>query len=108
MLRKLFLSSFAFTLCFSVWANDAFFEGASALDKGDIQSAITLFKQAASEGHDIAPYTLGVLYEKGEGVKQDFYQAKIWYSKAVDKGHRGARARLPIIESKIAALEEGN
>ena len=31
-----------------------------------------------------------------------------WYSKAVDKGHRGARARLPIIESKIAALEEGN
>ena len=29
-------------------------------------------------------------------------------SKAVDKGHRGARARLPIIESKIAALEEGN
>jgi len=48
------------------------------------------------------------LYEKGEGVKQDFYQAKIWYSKAVDKGHRGARARLPIIESKIAALEEGN
>ena len=66
MLRKLFLSSFAFTLSFSVWANDAFFEGASALDKGDTQSAITLFKQAASEGHDIAPYTLGVLYEKGE------------------------------------------
>ena len=108
MLRKLFLSSFAITLSFSVCANDAFFKGVSALEESDTKSAITHFKQAASEGHDIAPYTLGVLYEKGEGVKQDFYKAKTWYSKAAAKGHRGARARLPIIESKIAALEEGN
>ena len=69
MLRKLFLP--LLLLYLSVWANDAFFEGASALDKGDIQSAITLFKQAASEGHDIALYAC-VLHEKGEGVKQDF------------------------------------
>jgi TPR repeat protein len=108
MLKTLLISTFTITLSFSVWANDAFFQGAEALNKGDVKSAISLFKKAYSEGHSIAPYTIGVLYEKGEGVKQDFYQAKIWYTKAADKGHEGAKSRLPFVGTQIAALEGGN
>ena len=108
MFKKLLLSTFTMALSFSVWANDAFFQGAEVLDKGDVKTAISLFEKAYSEGHSIAPYTIGVLYEKGEGVKQDFYQAKIWYTKAADKGHEGAKSRLSFVEAKITALEEGN
>lgn len=34
-----------------------------------------------AEGHVDAQYNLGVMYENGEGVSQDYHQAKIWYEK---------------------------
>lgn len=105
MFKKLLLSTFTMALSFSVWANDAFFQGAEALDKGDVKSAISFFEQATREGHDVAPYTLGTLYEKGEVVMLDLYEAKEWYSKAAQRGHHGGKQRLKRVNAKILDLE---
>jgi TPR repeat protein len=36
--------------------------------------------------HIGAQHNLGVLYEQGKGVQQDFKQALVWYRKAADQG----------------------
>jgi TPR repeat protein len=56
-----------------------------------------LFKQirkAADQGHAKAQYNLGVMYEKGEGVQQNYSEALKWYKKAADQGHAGAQSKL--------------
>ena len=45
---------------------------------------------------------LGVLYENGQGVAQDYAKAREWYEKAADKGEADAKAnleQLPISEA---------
>lgn len=41
----------------------------------------TLQKQAA-QGNASAQYNLGVLYDSGRGVPQDYAKARLWYEKA--------------------------
>jgi TPR repeat protein len=39
-------------------------------------------------------YELGVLYENGWGVTQDYAQARRWYQKAAEAGHEYAKEAL--------------
>lgn len=103
MLKSYLLGAVAFTLSLSAFANEAFLEGVKDMDSGDIPAAIEHFKQATSEGHPIAPYSIGVMYEKGRGVTKDIAQAKVWYKKAAGKGHKGAQRRLKHIAQEEAA-----
>lgn len=48
----------------------------------------------AEMGIDDAMFNLGVCYEQGDGVAQDFKQAVHWYKKAADKGHAKAQLNL--------------
>jgi uncharacterized protein len=43
---------------------------------------------------------LGELYEKGEGVTQDYTKARQWYQRSADKGNADAKQAL----SRLAAL----
>jgi TPR repeat protein len=40
----------------------------------------------AEQGDDSAQYNLGVMYEKGQGVLQDYEESVKWYRKAARKG----------------------
>jgi len=35
-----------------------------------------------------------MLYEKGEGVSQDYIESLKWYRKAADQGYAGAQCKL--------------
>jgi len=50
-------------------------------------------KKIAEKGHPEAQYTLGVLYQHGDGdlVPEDPEQAIHWYKKAAEQGHRQAQ-----------------
>jgi TPR repeat protein len=39
-------------------------------------------------------FTLGLHYDYGYGVAQDYAKAREWYEKAADKGDANAKARL--------------
>ena len=39
------------------------------------------------QGDAEAQYELGTLYEKGQGVVQDYKQAFHWYKKSAEQGH---------------------
>ncbi len=61
----------------------------------DPKLAAHFFEIAAKEQNlPAAQYNLGVLYEQGSGVKQDFKQAIHWYQKAAQQNHANAQYNL--------------
>lgn len=51
-------------------------------------------RTSAEEGDASAQYRLGLLYEGGVGVPQNYKKAKEWFEKAAKQGHVGAQADL--------------
>ena len=44
-----------------------------------------------------AQFNLGVMYDNGEGVPQDYVEAMKWYHKAAEQGHAGAQFNLGLM-----------
>jgi TPR repeat protein len=56
--------------------------------------AARYYRTAAEKGHTEAQNSLGSLYQFGEGVPQDYAQARSWYEKAEASGHATAICNL--------------
>ena len=84
MFKKLIfgLSLWLFATTLSFGAN--FYDGLNAAEKGDYKTAFTIFEDLAKKGDAKAQYNLGIMYENGQGVKQDYKKAKEWFGKACD------------------------
>jgi TPR repeat protein len=68
--------------------------------------ALELFTKAADQGHAQAQYNLGVMYENGQGVEQDFKEAVKWYQKAADQGLAYAQYNLGVMYEKGQGVEQ--
>lgn len=76
-----------FVVLFSVgFSKDLVELGIEAYEKGDYQKAAELYKKACDGGAASGCYNLGFLYQKGQGVGQNFSTAKQYYGKACDLG----------------------
>ena len=53
--------------------------------------------QAAVQRYAIAQVHLGVLYEEGRGVPQDYIQARQWYTQAAVQGYAIAQVHLGVL-----------
>ncbi|ENW3249005.1 sel1 repeat family protein [Neisseria gonorrhoeae] len=53
--------------------------------------------QAAEQGNAAAQFNLGVMYENGQGVRQDYVQAVQWYRKASEQGGAQAQYNLGLM-----------
>ena len=71
---------FAFALASSPPAQADFADGLTAAKKGDYPTALKWFSLAAKQGIAQAQFNLGVMYEKGTGVTQDYVQAHMWFN----------------------------
>ena len=71
-------------------------------------SAFPLFKQAAEHGNGYAQFCLGICYEDGNGVTQDFVQATYWYKKAADQGIASAQTALNRLQNKPPPVRFAN
>ena len=54
-------------------------------------------KRKAEQGDAKAQFSLGAMYAKGQGVQQDFAQAKFWYEKAAEQGDVRAQCGLGVM-----------
>lgn len=70
----------------------------SAYVVGDFKTALSFLKVAAQQGNARAEYSLGYMYQHGEGVEADIDIAKSWYKKAAEQGHTKAKAALKKIK----------
>ena len=61
-----------------VYADD-YQEGVDAFQKKDFKAALKKLKPLAEKGHTNAQHWLGLSYEKGLGVLQDYKEAAKWY-----------------------------
>jgi hypothetical protein len=60
----------------------------------DYREAVKWYRLAAEQGYAPAQYSLGLAYEKGQGVPQDFVRARMWFTLAATglSGDSGATA----------------
>lgn len=69
-------------------------DATEAYDKGDYQTAYTLFKPLAEKGLPEAQYHLGLMFDDGHGVSQDYAEAMKWFRKAAEQGNAFAQHGL--------------
>ena len=89
--RSTWAAAWLFLLCASgVSVQAGFFEGRAAKERGDYQTALSELRPIAESGNAWAQVSLGEMYEDGQGVSQDYQQAKTWYQKAAEQGDPSA------------------
>lgn len=72
----------------------AFKAAEAAHELSDFATTLPLLRPLAEQGYAQAEKLLGYMYEFGQGVPQDYFQAAAWYEKASAKGVGYARVRL--------------
>jgi TPR repeat protein len=58
-----------------------------AYRRGDYQTALRLAEPLADGGDRAAQFRLGVMYEQGKSVPQDYTEAANWYRRSADQGY---------------------
>ena len=58
---------------------------------------LAAIKQLAAEGHAGAQFILGTRYNIGQGVRQDYTQARYWYEKSATQGNAFGQAGLGLL-----------
>src|SRR5436305_674716 len=72
-------------------------DGDAAYVRGDYPTALQIFRALTEENDPRAQFNLGVMYEKGQGLLQDFEQAASWYRKSADQGYVWAQNNLGVL-----------
>lgn len=68
--------------------------GFAAAERGDYAAALKEWRPLARRGDADAQYNLGVMYDNGYGVAQDYGQAVAWYGRAAEQGLAEAQYSL--------------
>jgi len=66
----------------------------AAYQRGDYATALQLWQPRALLGVAFAQNNLGMLYEHGQGVPQDYGEAAKWYRLAAEQGNPTAQSNL--------------
>ncbi len=64
---------------------------------GDYAAAFRAFRPIAEQGYAKAQYTLGLMYDMGQGVPQDYGEAMKWFREAAEQGDAIAQSILGIM-----------
>jgi uncharacterized protein len=68
----------------------------AAHERGDDETAVRLIRPLAEQGNAVAEFYLGMMYDAGLGVAQDFTEAAKWYRRAADQGYAEAQLSLGV------------
>jgi TPR repeat protein len=77
-MKKILLLPFISILLFCAPAFADFAKGFDAAQKGDFVTALKEWKPLAEKGDAGAQYNLGIMYDNGQGVTQDYKAAVKW------------------------------
>ena len=84
-------------LCLTLFAGTAQADlraGAAAYTGGDYAAALSELRPLATQGDVVAQFIVGMMYNEGEGLAQDYSEAARWYSLAAAKGYAPAQNNL--------------
>lgn len=83
-----------------------FDEGLTAAQKGDFATALREWRPLAQQGNARAQYNLGVMYDNGKGVPQDYKETVKWFRLAADQGNAGAQSNLGLMYENGQGVEQ--
>ncbi len=77
-------------------------QGLSAFDRHDYVTASRAFIPLAERGNAAAQTYLGLLFETGRGVPQNYTEAAMWYRRAAEQGDSRAQYSLGLLTAARA------
>lgn len=77
--------------------------GEVKLEQQDFPTAAKWLRKAAEQGLPQAQQELGALLEKGQGVKEDKYEAYVWLLLSYNAGHSSAATDLSMLEGDLGS-----
>ncbi len=104
-MRRLFLGA-VLILLLGAQAQPGFEDGLLAYHRGDHRVAMEIWRPLAEQGHASAQFSLGLLYDRGEGVLPNPKQAAKWYHKAADQGDPDAQLNLGLMYAQGDGLKK--
>src|SRR5277367_2028155 len=72
-------------------------DGIAAYQRGDFAAALQLFQPLAEHGDASAECNLGVMYEQGRGVAQNYREAMRWFRLAALQGDASAQSNIGVM-----------
>lgn len=81
----------------SIAAAESLEEAEFAYERGEYTQAARLFGPLAEQGVASAQFYLGLMHEKGRGVRQDYPTALTWFRKSAAQGYVGPQNNLGLI-----------
>ena len=75
-------------------------DGVAAYQRGDFATALRLFQPLAEHGDASAQCNIGVMYEQGRGVAQNYREAMRWFRLAAVQGNSSAQSNLGVMYHK--------
>ena len=84
---------------------DLFDTAINSLGRKEFTTALQLFTDLANRGMAEAQINLGMMFESGQGVLQNFDEAIKWYQLAASQGLIKAQEKLNLLVSKAAAAQ---
>ena len=77
-------------------------KGKELYDQKEYAKAAEWFKKSAHQGNVYAQICLGVMYEKGQGVPQNYSWAAEWYERAANHGSAAAKKSLARVQEFLS------
>ncbi len=75
-------------------------EGYLAYGRGDYAAALRYWRTEAERGNASAQHNLSLLYDRGDGVPQNFEEALKWTKAAAEQGNHAAQLRLGMLHAE--------
>ncbi len=75
--------------------------GMEAHKVGDYATALRELRPFAEQGVAVAQHSLGLMYDQGQGVAQDYLQAHMWFNLAAAQGDEDAAKHRDKLAEKM-------
>lgn len=82
-----------------------FYQGLKAYDQRNYTAAAQTWRRSAQQGDVRSQFRLGVLYEKGTGVRKDSVKAYYWYSIAQKRGNADAGLAAQLLKARMTKTQ---
>ena len=80
----------------------------AAYNQGDYATVLRLMRPLAEQGAAVAQHNLGVIYENGLGVPQNYAEAVKWYRLAAEQGYGPSQFNLGLLYDKGRGVSQND
>ena len=88
--------------------DDDFEQATDALERKDYKTAYKLFLRLAAHGDAVGQYSLGLLYDLGDGIPQNYKKALKWCRLAAEQGDADGQNNLGLMYYEGKGVPQDN